>query len=83
MRNDPETLEIRIQFSRTVNNTVTFDRIACNDYGTVYVNMEHKKFHIIGNKVKCLVCLAKDMLNPENKISAIALFAMLNAFDEA
>ena len=83
MRNDPETLEVRVQFSRTVNNTVTFERIACNDYGTVYVNMEHHKFPIIGNKVKCLVTLAKDMVNPENRIAAIALFAMLNAFEEA
>lgn len=83
MRNDPETLEVRVQFSRTVNNTVTFEKIACNDYGTVYVNMEHHKFHIIGNKVKCLVTLAKDMVNPENRIAAIALFAMLTAFEEA
>ena len=83
MRNDPETLEIRVQFSRTVNNTVTFERIACNDYGTVYVNTEHQKFHIIGNKVKCLVTLATDMVNPENRIAAIALFAMLSVFEEA
>lgn len=83
MRNDPETLEIRVQFSRTVNNTVTFEKIACNDYGTVYANMEQHKFHIIGNKVKCLVTLAKDMVDPENHIAAIALFAMLNAFEEA
>ena len=83
MRNDPETLEIRVQFSRTVNNTVTFEKIACNDFGTVYANMEYHKFHIIGNKVKCLVTLAKDMVNPENRIAAIALFAMLSAFEEA
>ena len=83
MRNDPETLEVRVQFSRTVNNTVTFERIACNDYGTVYVNMEYQKFHIIGNKVQCLVTLAKDIVDPENRIAAIALFAMLNAFEEA
>ena len=83
MRNDPETLEVRVQFSRTVNNTVTFKKIACNDFGTVYVNMEHNKFHIIGNKVKCLVTLTKYMVNPENRVAAIALFAMLNAFEEA
>ena len=83
MRNDPETLEVRVQFSRTVNNTVTFEKIACNDFGTVYVNMEHQKFHIIGNKVKCIVTLAKDLVNPENRIAAIALFALLNAFEEA
>lgn len=83
MRNDSETLEIRVQFSRNVNNTVTFEKIACNDFGTVYVNMEHQKFHIIGNKVKCLVTLAKDMVNPENRVAAIALFAMLSVFEEA
>ena len=83
MRNDSETLEVRVQFSRNVNNTVTFEKIACNDFGTVYVNMEHQKFHIIGNKVKCLVTLAKDMVNPENRVAAIALFAMLSVFEEA
>ena len=81
MRNDSETLEVRVQFSRNVNNTVTFEKIACNDFGTV--NMEHQKFHIIGNKVKCLVTLAKDIVDPENRIAAIALFAMLSVFEEA
>ena len=83
MRNDSETLEVRVQFSRNVNNTVTFEKIACNDFGTVYVNIEHQKFHIIGNKVKCLVTLAKDIVDPENRIAAIALFAMLSVFEEA
>lgn len=83
MRNDPETIEVRVQFSRNVNNNVTFEKVACNDYGTVYANMEHQKFHIIGNKVKCLVCLAKDMVASDHRVAAIALFAMLNAFDEA
>lgn len=83
MRQDPETLDVRVQFAKDVNNIVHFDKVACNDYGTVYVNMEHQKFHIIGNKVKCVVALAKDMVVGSHRIDAVALFAMLNAFDEA
>lgn len=83
MRQDPETIEVRVQFSKNINNIVTFEKVACNGYGSVYANMEHKKFHIVGNKVKCIVALAKDIICSSHRVDAIALFAMLNAFDEA
>lgn len=83
MAESPDKITIRVQFSKNVNEEVEFDKVASNSYGTVYVNMEHQKFHIIGNKVKCLVVLSKDMVASEHRIAAIALFAMLNAFDEA
>lgn len=83
MTESPDKITIRVQFSKSVNEEVEFEKVASNSYGAVYVNMEHHKFHIIGNKVKCLVVLSKDMVASEHRIAAIALFAMLNAFDEA
>lgn len=83
MAESPDKITIRVQFSKNVNEEVEFEKVASNSYGSVYVNMEHQKFHIIGNKVKCLVVLSKDMVASEHRIAAIALFAMLNAFDEA
>ena len=81
MKNYPETKTIRVQFTKEVNEDVEFMIVASNDYGAVYVNMEHKRFHIVGDKVKCLVVLAKDMMVGEP--AAIALFAMLYSFAEA
>ena len=83
MAESPDKITIRVQFSKSVNEEVEFEKVASNSYGSVYVNMEHQKFHIIGNKVKCLVVLSKDMVASEHRIAAIALFAMLNVFDEA
>lgn len=81
MKNYPETKTIRVQFTKEVNENLEFLIVASNDFGAVYVNMEHKRFHITGDKVKCLVVLAKDMMVGEP--AAIALFAMLYSFTEA
>lgn len=81
MAESPDKITIRVQFSKNVNEEVEFEKVASNSYGSVYVNMEHKRFHITGDKVKCLVVLAKDMMVGEP--AAIALFAMLYSFTEA
>lgn len=58
----PETITIRVQLSKDENQELEFKRYVSNLDGVIYINEEHERFHIIGNKVKCIMDLVGEFL---------------------
>lgn len=58
----PETITIRVQLSKDDNQELEFKRYVSNLDGVIYINEEHERFHIIGNKVKCIMDLVGEFL---------------------
>lgn len=74
----PETMKVTVK--KEVTEEVELRIAASNDFGAVYVDIENRRFHIVGDKVKCLVVLAKDWAVGEP--GAQILFFMLYGFEE-
>lgn len=58
----PETITIRVQLNKDDNQELEFKRYVSNLDGVIYINEEHERFHIIGNKVKCIMDLVGEFL---------------------
>lgn len=74
----PKTIKVSVQ--KEVTEEVEMRVAASNEFGAVYVDMDNKRFHIVGDKTKCLVVLAKDWALGAD--DAEILFLLMYSFEE-
>jgi hypothetical protein len=90
----PETITIRVQLSKDDNQELEFKRYVVNLDGVIYINEEHKRFHIIGDKVKCIMNIVGEFLANNAKeekdvetmfktIQIVRVFSKLHNWTEA
>lgn len=77
-KNYPKTIKVSVQ--KEVTEEVEMRIVASNDFGAVYADPENKRFHIVGDKTKCLVVLAKDWAYGCD--DAEVLFLMMYSYEE-